>query len=348
MAKSIPGQLLMFDPPISRGSPTHTGSPASADGPTPCGSPATPTTAPRSGPDPAHANLSPRQAREKGLLTSGTSGLTGSGTSSSAALASSLVSRFRAQTASCGSTLYSLTWKGVATPQGRWIAQLRASGRRTSASASGGPQSGWPTPVSNDALKLGQITPRPGMICLVAASQMAGWPTPKAEDAESTGFSAKRLEAGKIPDNLHSATKLLAPWPTPAAIDATTNRESAESKASRGSGGVNLTTAAGWATPNARDYRTPAHKTYRERGGGAKGENLNHQVPHAIPGASLNGLPASTGGAGLLNPAFSLWLLGYPATWLASAQPGTRSRRSSPPSSSKPTSQPEPEGESPC
>lgn len=120
-------------------------------------------------------------------------------------------------------------------------------------------------------------------------AQTAAWPTPKAEDAESTGFSAKRLEEGKTPDNLHSATKLLVPGT--------------------------------WATPNARDYRTPAHKSYRERGGGAKGENLNHQVAHAIPGASLNGLPASTGGAGLLSPHFSGWLQGYPIGWLDAVPP---------------------------
>jgi hypothetical protein len=93
---------------------------------------------------------------------------------------------------------------------------------------------------------------------------------------------------------------------------------------------------AGWATPNARDYRTPAHRSYQERGGGKKGENLNHQVAQQIPGASLNGLNAGTASGGLLNPAFSLWLLGIPATWRSCGPSAMRSARKSPPKSSKP------------
>jgi len=75
----------------------------------------------------------------------------------------------------------------------------------------------------------------------------------------------------------------------------------------------------GWATPSARDWRTPNHKAFAERGGAKKGEQLNNQVAHTIPGASLNGSTASTGRSGLLNPAFTLWLQGIPATWASSA-----------------------------
>jgi len=45
------------------------------------------------GPEAAHASLSARQAKEAGLVTSGTCGLRGSGSSSSAALQRSLESR---------------------------------------------------------------------------------------------------------------------------------------------------------------------------------------------------------------------------------------------------------------
>ena len=45
------------------------------------------------GPDPAHASLSARQAKEQGLMMSGTSGPLSSGSSSSAALQRSLESR---------------------------------------------------------------------------------------------------------------------------------------------------------------------------------------------------------------------------------------------------------------
>ncbi len=119
-------------------------------------------------------------------------------------------------------------------------------------------------------------------VALAVGATLAGWPTPKAEDAESTGMSATRIALGKTPDNLHTATK------------------------------VHLD---GWATPATRYYRTPNHRSYMDRSGTTKGEQLNNQVAHTIPGASLNGSSAATGGSGLLNPAFSLWLQGYPASW---------------------------------
>jgi len=80
----------------------------------------------------APANLSARQAKEMGLLTSGTYGRTSIGLSRSAALQSSLASRLQAKTASVGSTLYKLTWKDRVTPAGQSIPALRASVRRTS------------------------------------------------------------------------------------------------------------------------------------------------------------------------------------------------------------------------
>jgi len=151
----------------------------------------------------------------------------------------------------------------------------------------------------------------------------SGWPTPTR--------MASAANAGKT---LTDAARC-AGWPTPAAVDATSISESLASKRARGSGGINLNTAArtttGWATPAARDYRTPNHKALKDRGGGAKGEQLNNQAAHLIPGASLNGLPASTAGAGLLNPDFSRWLLGIPATWPNCAPTATRSARKSPP-----------------
>ena len=64
--------------------------------------------------------------------------------SESVALASSLVNRLRATTASRGSTLFTLTWKQRATPSGLLISALRASAHRIADNGCGS----WPTPMA--------------------------------------------------------------------------------------------------------------------------------------------------------------------------------------------------------
>lgn len=93
---------------------------------------------------PAHANLSPRQARELGLMTSGTFGRTSTTSSASAALQQSLESKLRAKMQGLGSTLYKLTWRPWVTPSGRSRSRLRASVLRTSETGF----TGVPTPGS--------------------------------------------------------------------------------------------------------------------------------------------------------------------------------------------------------
>jgi hypothetical protein len=99
-----------------------------------------------SGLDPAHANLSVRQAKERGLPIVATFGRPSDTLSSTYVLQSSLVSRLQVLLASRGSTLFNLTWKERRTPLGRRICALRASGRRTSDSDS----TGWATPTTRD------------------------------------------------------------------------------------------------------------------------------------------------------------------------------------------------------
>lgn len=158
-----------------------TSSPGSASGASPCASPDGLTIGP-SGQAARPVNLSARQAKEQGLLTSGTSGPHSTGSSAGVALQSSLANRLAQATASLGSTLYSLTWIKRVTPAGRSIPALRASARRTSDSVF----IGWATPVAANG---GKESPRPNTPKpqLPWQASQAAWPTPTQQDQASSG-----------------------------------------------------------------------------------------------------------------------------------------------------------------
>ena len=182
------------------------------DGPSPCDSLGGPTTAP-SGQAPAHANLSARQAKELGLMISGTSGPRSSGSSSSAALQSLLESRLQARLSMLGSTLYKLTWKPWVTPSGASRSRLRASVPRTS----GIEIIGWATasardwkdggkdlpPRADGSLRTDQL-PRQAVLC--------GWPTPNARDHKD-GAAPSVVNSTRTDKMAHAAQ--MAGWPTP-------------------------------------------------------------------------------------------------------------------------------------
>jgi hypothetical protein len=159
---------------------THsvTSSQALQSGATPCGKPDFLMTDP-CGQAPALANLSARQAKALGLLTSGTYGPHGSTSSSSAALQSSLVSRLQARTAMLGSTLFKLTWKQQATPLGRSFSLLRASVRRTEGTGF----TSWPTQTTRDWKDGAECQNVPINALLGHTAWMASWTTPMANDA---------------------------------------------------------------------------------------------------------------------------------------------------------------------
>jgi len=240
-----------------------TSSQGSAAGASACASPDGPTTA-LFGRDHVRASLSARQAEERGLLMSGTSGRIGTTSSASASLQSSLESRLRVRTASAGSTLYALTWKQRAMPSGRQICALRASARRISDSGCGSSESGWPTPTTADT---GSQAPLPEMAKAMLGKpsrrmqeEMAGWPTPMAGTPAQKGYNASGstdysrqtevLAWGRM--HKPEASRLLAGWPTPAASDG----ERSGSGITDGMTGVSLTQMgkmAGWPTPTAQD-----------------------------------------------------------------------------------------------
>jgi hypothetical protein len=112
-------------------------------------------------------------------------------------LQSKLTENLKKLTEGRGSTLYKLTWKERVTPAGRSIPALRATAPRTSDSASGSSQCGWPTPTTRD-WKDGTECPNvPVNALLGRTAWLAGWPTPDASVAQD-GETFETWEARRL------------------------------------------------------------------------------------------------------------------------------------------------------
>ena len=144
------------------------------------------------------ANLSAKQAKEKGLLTSGTFGLPSIGSLRDAHLRWSLVSKLARKLDWNGLGLYKMTWKVSAISPGRVTFRLQASVIRTSDKDFTG--AGWPTPASTDG-KGGYVggRVRNGKFStdrLDVTVQLAGWATPTATDATRGERTTRETDRG--------------------------------------------------------------------------------------------------------------------------------------------------------
>ncbi len=256
------------------------------------------------GPEVAPASLSARQAKEKGLLMSGTYGLRSSTSFSTEKDTTyrSMVNRLQARTDWLGSTLYKLTWKQRVTPSGRLIFALRASVRRLSVNGF----SGWQAPMAPDGDRGGSET------CAVRRAK------------------GLKRPSGASYGGVLTSEVLLASWAAPRSVKAghsTGNSNRIFNHKSRLEDQVFL---AEWNCPRAND----SEKRGTLGNNPQNGLPLQAQMPATEGPARLTafgplliGLDAETTNGGQLNPEHSRWLMGIPSEWDSCAVTAMRSLR---------------------
>lgn len=194
---------------------------------------------------------------------------------------------------------------------------------------------GWPTPDASamnvgcdpeihlarlERLKAKGINGNGAGLTLGAAASMSGWPTPAVQNSD--GGPNPNWNTGEH-FTLQTAAGL-AGWPTPCVPcggqglptevefrggTAYTNGRKVQLK---------LHHVAGWGYPASRDWKdTPGMATTGVNHDGTTRERLD-QLPRQA-GLTSNSSPVEAGNRGVLNPAFSLWLMGLSSELLMAA-----------------------------
>lgn len=249
------------------------------------------------GRDHAPASHSASQGSEKEPMTGAIYGPLFGGSSPSENLQSSLANRLRQRMAAYGSPEYALTWKLWDMKSGPPICALRASVRRIK----GRDCSGWQPPKTpTGGGQAERMTAGGGRRKLEDQVLMAGWATPRANDAEKRGMVSEDPRNGL----------------------------------------VNQANMSGWPTAQARDWRSGKSNQHRVNSRPLNGVAMNSgNLVHgglALMGTFVESLHERINFRGalepfirpkkvssksrMLNPRFSLWLMGFPQEWASCAE----------------------------
>tara|TARA_Y100001973_G_C5187622_1_gene328895 strand:+ start:528 stop:1427 length:900 start_codon:yes stop_codon:yes gene_type:complete len=241
----------------------------------------------------APVKVSQQQDKEKAQMTSVTFGHNGFASSESQDLQQSLASRLLERLGSGGWMQSQQILKRVTTDSLRAYCQDTLSEPITGGSDYGS----WPTPQTMDGARGNQIRSR-----------------------EELSPRAKKGGCSNLRESVHT-------WPTPRTVDGTGGAAKLNKRGKRQSDttgieyGANLRDSVHtWPTPSTRDYKG-GYQGGRTRNGHISTDTLD--ITAQLTGEQSNGSNVETEKPARfrLNPMFSLWLMGYPKSWIQKAIP---------------------------